>query len=162
MSYEKSAGHACRHAWHAGRGGLGDVVVLGGRRRRRAAASVAPPCGVGCPGVGVHGLGRRNAPDIVAECPMKKALVMLVVMLGMLAAVVWVTSWFWADDVVDAAALRPWPEGLGTLAAVPDRYPPQHENEAARKLTGLAGPLAENDAVTAYVRREIAREIGRA
>src|SRR5687767_8093834 len=88
---------------------------------------------------------------------MKKALVMLVVMLGVLAAVVWVTSWFWADDVVDAAALRPWPEGLGTLAAVPDRYPPQHENEAARKLTGLAGPLAENDAVTAYVRREIAR-----
>lgn len=84
---------------------------------------------------------------------MKKALVMLV----LLAAAVYVASWFWAGDEVAAAAARPWPDGLGTLAAVPDRYPPQHENEAARKLTKLAGPVAENDAVTTYVRQEIAR-----
>src|SRR6266550_690705 len=84
---------------------------------------------------------------------MKKALILLVV----LAAAVYVASWFWAGDEVAAAAARPWPDGLGTLAAVPARYPPQHENEAARKLTKLAGPVAENDAVTTYVRQEIAR-----
>src|SRR6185436_19289155 len=84
---------------------------------------------------------------------MRKVLVMLV----LLAAAIYVASWFWAGDEVDAAAARPWPDGLGTLAAVPDRYPPQHENEAARKLTKLADPAAGNDAVTTYVRQEIAR-----
>lgn len=84
---------------------------------------------------------------------MKRALVVLVLP----AAAVYVASWFWAGDEVAAAAARPWPDGLGTLAAVPDRYPPQHENEAARKLTKLAGPVAVNDAVTTYVRQEIAR-----
>src|SRR5688572_29235264 len=84
---------------------------------------------------------------------MKKALVLLVLM----AAMVYVASWFWAGDQVDAAAARPWPQGLGTLAAVPERYPPQQENEAARKLITLAGTFGENDAVTTYVRREIAR-----
>jgi hypothetical protein len=84
---------------------------------------------------------------------MKKALIVLV----LLAAAVYVASWFWAGDEVAAAAGRPWPDGLGTLAAVPDRYPPQHENDAARKLVKLAGSVAENDAVTAYVRQEIAR-----
>jgi hypothetical protein len=84
---------------------------------------------------------------------MKKALIVLV----LLAAAVYVASWFWAGDEVAAAAARPWPDGLGTLAAVPARYPPQHENEAARKLVKLAGAVAENDAITAYVRQEIAR-----
>src|SRR5215212_10881907 len=84
---------------------------------------------------------------------MKKALVML----ALLGAAVYVASWFWAGDEVAAAAARPWPDGLGTLAAVPDRYPPQHENDAARELTKLAGPLAGSEAVTTYVRQEIAR-----
>ncbi len=84
---------------------------------------------------------------------MKKALIVLLP----LAAAIYVASWFWAGDEVAAAAARPWPEGLGTLAAVADRYPPQHENEAARKLTKLAGSVAESDAVTTYVRQEIAR-----
>jgi hypothetical protein len=84
---------------------------------------------------------------------MRKALVLLVV----LAAMVYVASWFWAGDEVAAAAARPWPDGLGTLAAVPDRYPPRHENEAARKLTKLAGSITENEAITSYVRQEIAR-----
>lgn len=84
---------------------------------------------------------------------MKKVLVLLV----LLAAAVYVASWFWAGHEVDAAAALPWPDGLGTLAAVPERYPPQQENEAARKLTKLAGTFAGNDAVTTYVREEIAR-----
>jgi hypothetical protein len=84
---------------------------------------------------------------------MKKALVLL----ALLAAAASVASWFWAGDEVDATAGRPWPAGLGTLAAVPNRYPPQQENDAARKLTSLAATVPENDAVTAYVRQEIAR-----
>ena len=83
---------------------------------------------------------------------MKKALAVLL----SLAAAVYVASWFWAGDEVAAAAARPWPDGLGTLAAVPDRYPPQRENEAARKLTRLAAAVAENEAITTYVRQEIA------
>ena len=90
--------------------------------------------------------------------PMKQALLILLVLVVVLATAGYVASWFWAGDEVAAAAARPWPEGLGTLAAVPDRYPPQQENEAARKLTKLAGSVAENDAVTAYVRQEIARD----
>lgn len=84
---------------------------------------------------------------------MKKALIVLVA----LGAAVYVASWFWAGDDVAAAGARPWPNGMGTLAAVPNRYPPQHENEAARTLTKLAAAVPDNDAVTAYVRREIAR-----
>jgi hypothetical protein len=84
---------------------------------------------------------------------MKKALILLV----LLAAAVYVASWFWAGDEVDAAAARPWPDGLGTLARVRNRYPPQHENDAARTLTKLAAPFAEDDAITTYVRQEIAR-----
>ena len=84
---------------------------------------------------------------------MKKALILLIV----LGAAVYVASWFWAGDQVDAAAARPWPNGMGTLASVPDRYPPQHENEAARTLTKLAAAVPNNDAVTAYVRQEIVR-----
>lgn len=82
---------------------------------------------------------------------------MLLVLFLLLAAAAYVASWFWAGDEVAAVAARPWPDGLGTLAAVPDRYPPQDENEAARKLVTLAGSVAENDAVTTYVRQEIAR-----
>ncbi|MEA2336941.1 MAG: hypothetical protein QOE82_948 [Thermoanaerobaculia bacterium] len=84
---------------------------------------------------------------------MKKALVVL----ALLAAAVYVASWFWAGDAVDAAVARPWPDGLGTLAAVPNRYPPQHENDAARKLVKLAGAFPENEAITAYLRQEIVR-----
>ena len=84
---------------------------------------------------------------------MKKALLILLP----LAAAVYLASWFWAGDEVAAAAARPWPEGLGTLAAVRDRYPPQPENEAARKLTKLAAHFTAKESITAYVRQEIAR-----
>src|SRR2546428_57682 len=84
---------------------------------------------------------------------MKKALLIV----ALLAAAIYVATWFWAGDEVAAAAARPWPLDLGTLAAVPDRYPPQHDNEAARKLTKLADRVPGNDAVTTYVRQEIAR-----
>jgi hypothetical protein len=88
---------------------------------------------------------------------MKLALVIVVLLLLTAGAVVYVASWFWAEDEVDAVAARPWPHGLGTLAAVPGRYPPQNENEAARKLMALAASLTGDDAITIYVRQEIAR-----
>jgi len=88
---------------------------------------------------------------------MRNALLIVVLMLIMAAAVAYVVSWFWAEDEVDAAAALPWPDGLGTLAAVPGRYPPQQENEAARKLTALAASLTGDDAITIYVRQEVAR-----
>lgn len=88
---------------------------------------------------------------------MKKALVVIGVLVLMMAGAVWVVSWFWAGDVVSAAVARPWPYDLGTVAAAGDRYPPQLESEGARKLTKLAEPLVESDAVVAYVRQEIAR-----
>jgi hypothetical protein len=85
---------------------------------------------------------------------MKKALVLV----AAVVLVAWVVSWFRAEDEVADASARPWPGDLGTLSAAPDRYPPQHENEAARKLTQLAaGFAARDDAVMAYVRQEIAR-----
>ena len=39
---------------------------------------------------------------------MKKALVVI----ALLAAAVYVASWFWAGDQVDAAAAGSWPDGL--------------------------------------------------
>ena len=88
---------------------------------------------------------------------MKKALFVLAALLILALLTVWVASWFWAGDEVDAAAAKPWPDGMGSLAAVADRYPPQQENEAARKLAELGGAVAESDAITNYVRQEIAR-----
>ncbi|HET7706779.1 MAG TPA: hypothetical protein VFM36_11880 [Thermoanaerobaculia bacterium] len=88
---------------------------------------------------------------------MKKVLVVLGVLVLMMATAVWVASWFWAGDVVSAAVARPWPYDLGPLDKVPDRYPLQQESEGARKLTRLAEPLVESDAVANYVRQEIAR-----
>ena len=88
---------------------------------------------------------------------MKKALLILLSLVLALAAAAYVVSWFWAGDEVTGAAAQLWPAGLGTLATLPDRYPPQQENDAARKLETLAGSVAENETIAAYVRKEIAR-----
>lgn len=84
---------------------------------------------------------------------MKHVLVIVL----LLAAMVYVASWFWAKDEVASAAAQPWPEALGSVASVPGRYPPHPENEAARRLTVLAGGVPEDEAVTKFVRQEIAR-----
>ena len=84
---------------------------------------------------------------------MKKALVAV----GLLVLLLYVASWFWAGDEVTSAAAQSWPDGLGSLVAVATRYPPRSQNEAARKLTALAGPITPNEAITRYVRQEIAR-----
>src|SRR5688572_22968518 len=88
---------------------------------------------------------------------MKKALLFLLLIVVVLATVVFVASWFRAPEAVATSAARPWPGGMGTLDSVADPLPPQHENEAAKKLRKLAGPVAENEAITNYLQQEIAR-----
>lgn len=84
---------------------------------------------------------------------MKKALLVVVA----LALVVWVVSWFRADEAVATSAARSWPGGMGTLDSSFDRYPPLQANEASRKLAALAGALPKNEAVDEFVLSEIAR-----
>jgi hypothetical protein len=84
---------------------------------------------------------------------MKKILAVLVAV----ALVVWVISWFRADEAVATSAAKEWPGGLGTLDVVAARFPKIEANEASEKLLALASALPENAAVDAYVGREIAR-----
>ncbi|MFZ2490601.1 MAG: hypothetical protein WA208_03865, partial [Thermoanaerobaculia bacterium] len=84
---------------------------------------------------------------------MKKALLVVVAV----ALVVWVVSWFRADEAVATSAARPWPGGMGTLDSAFDRYPPLQANDASRKLTALANALPKSEAVDEFVRREISR-----
>jgi hypothetical protein len=57
----------------------------------------------------------------------------------------------YAARAVQQAASKPWPAGLGTLASMPDHFPTQSENEAARTLTRLATPLGIPFQRTAHV-----------
>lgn len=81
---------------------------------------------------------------------MKKALIIV----GILALIVWVISWFRVPAAVQTASARPWPGGLGPLEAAEARYPARSANDAARKLAALAAGLPN---VEDYVGREIAR-----
>lgn len=88
---------------------------------------------------------------------MKKVLVVLAVVAAAIALVVWVISWFRAPEAVATSAARPWPGGMGTLASIADRLPPQPANEASVKLTALANALPKNEAAGDFVAREVAR-----
>jgi hypothetical protein len=85
---------------------------------------------------------------------MKKAAVLVICAIGLLA---WVALWFRNEDAVATSAARPWPEGMGTLFAVADRWPPQKANDASVKLTALANALGKNEAVDHFVARELTR-----
>jgi hypothetical protein len=84
---------------------------------------------------------------------MKKLLVIVAV----IVLILWVVSWFRAPEAVATAAARPWPGGLGTLDSIADRLPPRHANAGSAKLAALANALPKNDALDAFVAREIAR-----
>lgn len=88
---------------------------------------------------------------------MKKALLILLAFVVLLAVAVWVASWFRAPEAVATSAARQWPGGLGTLDSVADPLPPRHANDASRKLTALANALPKNEASDSFVTREIAR-----
>lgn len=85
---------------------------------------------------------------------MRNALIIV----GILALLAWSVSWYRAPGAVSTAASRPWPNGLGTLDSVAVRFPPRDANAAAARLSALAGALRNDDAVAAYVGREIASD----
>ena len=88
---------------------------------------------------------------------MKKALVVVLVLVGLMGVAIWVASWFRNPGAVATSAAKPWPGGMGTLDSVDNRFPPQQANAASAKLTALGTALPKNEAVDEFVRREIAR-----
>jgi hypothetical protein len=88
-----------------------------------------------------------------SETTMKKALIVV----AAIALVVWVISWFRAPEAVATSGAQAWPGGTGSLGAVAGRFPPQHANAAAAKLTALANALPQDDAIGSFVARQIAR-----
>jgi hypothetical protein len=84
---------------------------------------------------------------------MKKALIVV----AAIALVVWVISWFRAPEAVAKSGAQAWPGGTGPLSSAAGRFPPQHANAAAVKLTALANALPQNDAIGSFVARQIAR-----
>ncbi|HET7711845.1 MAG TPA: hypothetical protein VFL80_07935 [Thermoanaerobaculia bacterium] len=88
---------------------------------------------------------------------MKKLLIVAAAMATAVALVLWVLSWFRAPDAVATSAARPWAGGMGTLEAITERWKPHDANAAAAKLSALVNALPNNEAVDAYVTREIAK-----
>jgi hypothetical protein len=63
---------------------------------------------------------------------------------GVLVAVVvlvWSAGSLVASNGMERIGNETWPAGLGTLASVERRYPPQKTNDAARRMLALAKPL---------------------
>lgn len=81
----------------------------------------------------------------------------LLVFVGAVALVVWVASWFRAEDAVVVSGMKPWPRGMGTLEDAQKRFTPHEPNDAARKLAAMAKALPASEAVDAFVLREIGR-----
>ncbi len=85
---------------------------------------------------------------------MKKLLVIVAV----IALMVWVVSWFRTPEAVATSAARPWPGGMGTLDSIAGRLQPRHANAASAKLAALVNGLPKDEAVDAFVAREISRK----
>lgn len=85
---------------------------------------------------------------------MKTAALIVITAIGLIAAIV---MWLRDKDAVSTSAARPWPEGMGTLDAARDRWPPLKANGASVKLIALAGTLPKNEVVGDFVVREITR-----
>jgi hypothetical protein len=81
----------------------------------------------------------------------------LLVIVAGIALILWVVSWFRAPEAVATSAAQPWPGGLDTLDSIGDRLPSPHANAASAKLVALANALPKNEALDAFVAREIAR-----
>ena len=85
---------------------------------------------------------------------MKKALIVVIAGIGLLASVV---LFFRNEAAVTSSAARPWPGQMGSLKAVDDRWPELKANDASVKLKSLADGLPNNEAVNDFVAREITR-----
>ena len=85
---------------------------------------------------------------------LKKALIIAIAAIGLVASLILL---FRNEAAVRTSAAKPWPGGMGALAAVDERWPPQHANQASAKLTSLANALPKNDTVDDFVAREMTR-----
>ena len=85
---------------------------------------------------------------------MKQALVIAVLVFALAA---WFFLWFRNEGAVSTSAARPWPDEMGSLETVADRWPSLKANDASVNLTALARALPKNEAVDDFVDREIAR-----
>jgi hypothetical protein len=88
---------------------------------------------------------------------MKKALVIVAILVAAIALVVWVISWFRVPEALATSGAVAWPGEMGPLDSVAGRFPPQQVNDASVKLTALANALPKNIAADDFVWREIAR-----
>lgn len=85
---------------------------------------------------------------------MKKALIVVIAVFGLLA---WVVLLFRNEGAVATSAARQWPGGMGSLGEVSERWPPFKPNDASVKLKALANALPKSEAVDDFVTREIKR-----
>jgi len=90
---------------------------------------------------------------------MKKALVLIAILIALAGCVLWVISWFRNEDAVITSVARPWPGGMGKLDSVAGRLPPQKANDASVKLTALGNALPKNESLDEFVAREIERGV---
>jgi hypothetical protein len=84
---------------------------------------------------------------------MKKVLVVV----GVLALLVWVVSWFRSPEAVATSAAKPWPGDLGGLDNAAQRLPQLKANQASVRLTALVNALPKNEAADEFVLREMSR-----
>jgi hypothetical protein len=84
----------------------------------------------------------------------KKALLVLIVVIGLLG---WVVLTFRNKGAVVTSAAQPWPGEMGTLETVNGRWPTLKANDASLKLKALGDALPKNQAVDDFVAREITR-----
>lgn len=88
---------------------------------------------------------------------MRKALIIIAVIVGVAALLLWVASWFRTPEAVATSGAKPWPGGLGALGEAAKRFPPREGNAASAKLASLASALPKSEAIEAFVAGEIAR-----
>jgi len=102
-------------------------------------------------------MNERFAVDFVRPAILCQTMKKLLVIVAVIALILWVVSWFRAPEAVATSAAQPWPGGMGALDSVAGRLPPRHANAASAKLVALANALPKNEALDAFVAREIAR-----
>ena len=85
---------------------------------------------------------------------MKKALIIIIAAIGLVA---WVVLWFRNKEAVVTSAARSWPGEMGPLDEAETRWPKQERNGASLRLKSLANALPKNDAVDEFVGREMTR-----
>jgi len=87
---------------------------------------------------------------------MKKALIIVIATFGLVATIFFS---FRNEGAVSTSAAQKWPEQMGTLETVADRWPKLNANSASAKVTLLAQALPKNDnALDDFVAREITRD----